>query len=190
VCSTALHRRRGHASVWLCGYCIEVCRLSMVIVQFNHSVHYGFRLHASSLSHRRVKSLACDNGQLQLNCGRSGDQCGLCSEPPASPRLRAERQRYGQRQARRPIITTPSDSAHDITQYRLDRRDIVGIASLLNQHIISATVSIPLAGGRLRRRARILYVFATSAPRASASSEPSSAYHRRPERSGGLKESE
>jgi hypothetical protein len=121
---------------------------------------------------------------------RSGDQRGPCSEPPASPRLRAERQRYGQRQARRPIITTPSDSAHDITQYRLDRRDIVGIASLLNQHIIPATVSIPLAGGRLRRRARILYVFATSAPRASASSEPSSAYHRRPERSGGLKESE
>jgi hypothetical protein len=70
-----------------------------------------------------------------------------------------------------------TDSAHDITQYRLDRRDIVGIASLLN-HIILATVSIPLAGRRLRRRARILRLhtyFATTAPRASNPSEPSPA---------------
>ena len=85
-----------------------------------------------------------------------------------------------------------TDSAHDITQYRLDRRDIVGIASLLN-HIILATVSIPLAGRRLRRRARILRLhtyFATTAPRASNPSEPSSATQLRLRRSGGLNETE
>jgi hypothetical protein len=41
--------------------------------------------------------------------------------------------------------TTTHDSAHDITQYRLERRDIVGITSLLTESI-PATVSIPLAG--------------------------------------------
>jgi hypothetical protein len=48
----------------------------------------------------------------------------------------------------------PTDSAHDINQYRLERRDIVGIASLLTGFTF-ATGSIPLAGRRLRRRARI-----------------------------------
>jgi hypothetical protein len=43
------------------------------------------------------------------------------------------------------ITTTTHDSAHDITQYRLERRDIVGITSLLTKSI-PATVSIPLAG--------------------------------------------
>lgn len=87
-----------------------------------------------------------------------------------------------------PSSQQPTDSAHDITQYRLDRRDIVGIASLLN-HIILATVSIPLAGRRLRRRARILRLhtyFATTAPRASDPSEPSSATQLRLRRSGGF----
>lgn len=89
-----------------------------------------------------------------------------------------------------PSSQQPTDSAHDINQYRLDRRDIVGIASLLN-HIIPATVSIPLAGRRLRRRAHILRLhtyFATTAPRASTPSEPSSADQLRPRRSGGLNE--
>jgi hypothetical protein len=66
---------------------------------------------------------------------------------PRSPRLRAERRRdeRGDYHHNNPRLHT-----NDISQYRLDRRDIVGIA--LSLHII---LSFPLAGRQLRRRARI-----------------------------------
>jgi hypothetical protein len=74
--------------------------------------------------------------------------------------------------------TTPNDSAHDITQYRLERRDIVGITSLslLNPYPRQSASRWPDA--RLRRRARIFRphpYLATSAPRASDPSKPPSA---------------
>ena len=138
-------------------------------------------------------SLACDNSLPA--CFNQFIRSSPVTREARAPRhsrlaLKGE-ERMGDERGQ-PSSQQPTDSAHDITQYRLDRRDIVGIASLLT-HIILATVSIPLAGRRLRRRARILRLhtyFATTAPRASSPSEPSSANQLRLRRSGGLNEKE
>lgn len=87
----------------------------------------------------------------------AGQVTGECKKAARAQASRAPlkgEEAHGRR-ARRTSSQQPHDSAHDITQYRLDRRDIVGITPLLTQQTL-ATVSIPLAGRRLRRRARIL----------------------------------
>lgn len=132
-------------------------------------------------------SLACDNSLARLLQFRAGPVTREVRAPRSRLALKGE-EGMGDGRGEPSSQQPTTDSAHDITQYRLDRRDIVGIASLLN-HIILATVSIPLAGRRLRRRARILRLhtyFATTAPRASDPSEPSSANQLRLRRSGGF----
>lgn len=106
---------------------------------------------------------------------RSRDCRGPCARLP--PALKGEERMSDERGEA--SSQQPTDSAHDITQYRLDRRDIVGIAPLLT-HIILATVSIPLAGRPTAPTRPHLSTAYVLLPRPRHAHHPHPSLHRQP----------